>query len=378
MSKDIRSLVPFAVAILFIVIYFTVLLVRFEDTLIAPPTQRVARDISVVRLPRLYFCPANRYKQARLIWNSYECALSYKTERDICNARIQPYGGEEPQAFLQGANWSSACLEFGTHKIGVKQEQSAAWNEISLKAAFLLPAHGLQEDIFEEIELGYLPKEWEVGEKPTTIEHYYAPLIRVPLFKPTATSEPGPGVVTRMYLAEVEDHGRHEAGDYWYVYGTSTISVSNATVPHQSFLHEPGEWVRAESSRRAIAHLVITLEDFTKYEYRVQPVIYPLLSLFSQVSGVAALFFWAFFKSPLLGRKVLETAEEGAKSDRGSAPNPSTQSGQSRGPRFATNQGEYSSIADADEEEQQSLLEVGGRSGGRGTSLLDGTEGEGL
>ena len=38
------------------VIYFTVLLVRFEDTLIAPPTQRVARDISVVRLPRLYFC----------------------------------------------------------------------------------------------------------------------------------------------------------------------------------------------------------------------------------------------------------------------------------------------------------------------------------
>lgn len=39
-------------------------------------------------------------------------------------------------------------------------------------------------------------------------------------------------------------------------------------------------------------------------------------------------------------------------------------------------EGEYSSIADADEEEQQSLLEVGG--GGRGASLLDGTEGEGL
>ena len=28
----------------------------------------------------------------------------------------------------------------------MSQEQSAAWNEISLKAAFLLPAHGLQED----------------------------------------------------------------------------------------------------------------------------------------------------------------------------------------------------------------------------------------
>ena len=48
-------------------------------------------------------------------------------------------------------------------------------------------------------------------------EHYYAPLIRVPLFKPTYSSEPGPGVATRMYLAEEEDHGRHEAGDYWYV-----------------------------------------------------------------------------------------------------------------------------------------------------------------
>lgn len=60
----------------FEVIYFTVLLVRFEDTLLAPPTQRVARDMSVVRLPRLYFCPANRYKSAQLIWSSYECPKS--------------------------------------------------------------------------------------------------------------------------------------------------------------------------------------------------------------------------------------------------------------------------------------------------------------
>lgn len=26
------------------------------------------------------------------------------------------------------------------------------------------------EDVFEEIELGYLPKEWEVGEAPSTID----------------------------------------------------------------------------------------------------------------------------------------------------------------------------------------------------------------
>ena len=39
---------------------------------------------------------------------------------------------------------------------------------------------------------------------------------------------------------------------------------SEATVPEQSFLQEPGEWVKAPESRRAIAHVVITLEDFTK------------------------------------------------------------------------------------------------------------------
>ncbi|CAK9090238.1 unnamed protein product [Durusdinium trenchii] len=282
--KDFRALVPFAVAILFIVVYFTaagvrmgrgmdaftraqrVLLVRFEDTLVAPPTQRVTRDISVVRLPRLYFCPADRYRHDRLIWNSYDCSLNYKTESDKCSARIQHFGGEEPETFKHGANWSSACLEFGTHKIGVKQEWSAAWNEISLKAAFLLPAHGDTKDVFQEIELGYLPKEWEVGEAPSTIEHYYAPLIRVPIFQPPLDSHASDGIATRMYLAEQEDHGRHEAGDFWYVYGASSMPVVNATMPEYRFFEKDGEWVRAPKSRRALAHIVITLEDFTKYE----------------------------------------------------------------------------------------------------------------
>eukprot|EP00913_Durusdinium_trenchii_P013471 g12651.t1 len=298
--KDFRALVPFAVAILFIVVYFTVLLVRFEDTL-----------------------------------------------SDKCSARIQHFGGEEPETFKHGANWSSACLEFGTHKIGVKQEWSAAWNEISLKAAFLLPAHG---DTKDEIELGYLPKEWEVGEAPSTIEHYYAPLIRVPIFQPPLDSHASDGIATRMYLAEQEDHGRHEAGDFWYVYGASSMPVVNATMPEYRFFEKDGEWVRAPKSRRALAHIVITLEDFTKYEYRVQPVIYPLLSLFSQVSGVCALFCWAFFKSPLMGRKLIAEAEEG--------PSPVSEAGRRPG-RVATHQGaEYRTIADAEEEEQQGLLDA--------------------
>jgi len=35
------------------------------------------------------------------------------------------------------------------------------------------------EDIFDEIELGYLPKEWEVGEKPTTIESWLGEAMRL-------------------------------------------------------------------------------------------------------------------------------------------------------------------------------------------------------
>lgn len=38
-------------------------------------------------------------------------------------------------------------------------------------------------------------------------------------------------------------------------------------------------------------------------------VIYPLLSLFSQLSGVAALFCWAFFKSPILSRSPAQLGD---------------------------------------------------------------------
>eukprot|EP00438_Fugacium_kawagutii_P004228 Skav215960 [mRNA] locus=scaffold226:1081476:1088220:+ [translate_table: standard] len=222
----------------------------------------------------------------------------------------------------------------------------------------------LLEDVFEEIELGYLPKEWE--------EHYYSPLIRVPLFTATSTSKPGPGTVTRMYLAEEEDHGRHEAGDYWYVpwlvalhghgtirtaslltrmcatlalrcskvYGTSSIHVANATVPEQHFLKEPGEWIRAPESRRAIAH--VPCHGYPTGDHGMPgKVIYPLLSLFSQLSGVAALFCWAFFKSPLLGRalvmefrKIIDLSQDdGETSQQPVAARRSPGRGRGRGPR---------------------------------------------
>lgn len=348
---------------------------RFEDTLLAPPTQRVMRDIAVVRLPRLFFCPADRYRQAGVIWNSYECSLSYKMEVAQCDARLQHFGGEEPQDFQHGKNWSDSCLEFQTHRIGVKQEWNAAWNEISLKAAFLQPTHVAGEtDMIQEVELGYLPREWEVGSEPSTIEHFYSPLIRVPIYQPDRYSLPGPGVVTRLFLAEYEDHGRHAAGDYWYTYGASHLTVENASVPEQAFLHEHGDWVKAPMSRRSVAHIVITLEDFTKYEYRVQPVIYPLLSLCSQVSGVLALFCWAFFKSPLAGRRMVGLPQPKSE-DEGDVEGPPRGRQQVATTTHAGAQ--YRSIVgeDGEDEEQQSLLEVEARSPGM---LQAGTEGEGL
>lgn len=56
--------------------------------------------------------------------------------------------------------WSSACTRSARPGTGihlfekgnsaeVKQEWSAAWNEISLKAAFLLPMYGISRDVFE-------------------------------------------------------------------------------------------------------------------------------------------------------------------------------------------------------------------------------------
>mmetsp|Transcript_37562 Transcript_37562/g.70029 ORF Transcript_37562/g.70029 Transcript_37562/m.70029 type:complete len:378 (+) Transcript_37562:73-1206(+) len=376
--QDFKPVIPLAVSIFILVIYVTVLLVRFEDMLTAPPTQRVMRDISVVRLPRLFFCPADRYRQAGVIWNSYECSLSYKMEVGQCGARVQHFGGEEPQDFRHGANWSDSCLEFATHRIGVKQEWSAAWNEITLKAAFLQPAHlDTQLDVIQEMELGYLPKEWEVGAEPSTIEHLYSPLLRVPIYQPASYSEPTRGVATRLFLAEVEDHGRHAAGDFWYTYGATTVPVENATVPEIDFgfPHEHGEWVKAAGSRRGVAHIVITLEDFTKYEYRVQPVIYPLLSLFSQVSGVVALFCWAFFKSPMAAKRLLHGSQKTGDVE-ANAPAPS----RARQPAVTHHAGaQYRSIGEeAEEEEQQSLLEVEGR-GADGMALLQaGGEGEGL
>lgn len=44
------------------------------------------------------------------------------------------------------------------------------------------------------------------------------------------------------------------------------MPVVNATMPEYRFFEKDGEWVRAPKSRRALAHIVITLEDFTKYE----------------------------------------------------------------------------------------------------------------
>eukprot|EP00931_Biecheleriopsis_adriatica_P044211 TRINITY_DN25269_c0_g1_i1.p1 TRINITY_DN25269_c0_g1~~TRINITY_DN25269_c0_g1_i1.p1 ORF type:complete len:386 (+),score=59.21 TRINITY_DN25269_c0_g1_i1:93-1250(+) len=360
-----NNIIPMAIAVFFMVIYVTMMLVHFEDALMAPPTERVARDMSVVRLPRIYLCPADRYRQAGVLWNSYDCKLTFKREVGNCPARLQLFGGEEPQEFRgrpsSGGNKTGECLEFGTHDVGVKEEWSAAWNEITLKASFVQrPPRTPGTDVLQEMELGYLPQEWEVGEKPSTIESYYAPLLRVPVYRPASGRSHTTGVATRVFLAEEQDRGRHEAGDYWYFYGATSLSVENASLPEQSFFHgSQGDWIEVKGGRRGVVHVVITLDDFVKYEYRLTSIVYTLLSLLGQLAGMAALFGWAFFRSPFAMRN--KSSKQG---DDAGVP-ASYQEDEEQAKASTHGVHHYRSVAsteEGEEEEHQSLLQVEERS----------------
>eukprot|EP00930_Biecheleria_cincta_P018052 TRINITY_DN14186_c0_g1_i1.p1 TRINITY_DN14186_c0_g1~~TRINITY_DN14186_c0_g1_i1.p1 ORF type:complete len:353 (-),score=53.16 TRINITY_DN14186_c0_g1_i1:136-1194(-) len=351
--REVRHVAPLAVSVFCAVVYCTMVLVHFERIMFASPTERISRDQSVVRLPRLFLCPADRYRQSSLKWNSFECKLSFKTETGQCRARLQRFGGQEPEEFgkHRGDNMSHECLEFGTHLIGVREEWSAAWNEITLKASFVQNPSGPMTDIFQEMEIGYMPREWEIG------------------------------LATRVFLAEEIDKGRHSAGDYWYFYGATTVPTENATIPEQGFLHETrGEWVKVPGGRRGVVHVVVTLDDFEQFEYRLVSPVSSFLLCIGQISGVMALFAWAFFRSPFAGK---------GKGSRGSDHAPGQQQcqdeedGQMQSAVSDPPGGRYRSVAateEGEEEEQESLLKVEDRSSSttRAPLLEASTEGEGL
>lgn len=284
-----------AIGASFWLFYSVVELQHFYDTAVkVPPTQRVAREVSELRLPTLYFCPADRGRAKGFQWHSFECKLSYREEHRSCPARLQAYRGRTPEEFrgtpggdgLAKANAKGGeCLEFGTHMIGVREEYSAAWNEVTLRAAFHPPSVEGLENALQEVELGYLPVEWEVGQHDTTTERYYYPLLRVPFF---FLSQNGyePGVATRVFLAKEVDRGLSAAGKYWYTYGAMQIAVVNASTPEQSFAGAP---YLPPQKLLGVVHIVITLEDFELFTFQVISGFFPLMATLGQIAGVGAL-----------------------------------------------------------------------------------------
>lgn len=314
----------------------------YNTAISVPPTQRVVRNVEELWLPHLYFCPADRGRIKGFQWYSYECLLTYKDDRKSCPAWLQYYGGRTPESFKNGGNFTGeSCLEFGTHMIGVRKEWSAAWNEITLRAAFSASTDVDLSNNLQEVELGYLPVEWDVGTRESSAQRYYYPLLRVPIFHITPPGRPQ-GVATRSFIAKEEDRGILRAGRYWYTYGTMQISVLNASLPVQSF--EGAAYI--PSGRVGVVHVVLTLEDFKEFDFQVVSCFFPLLRVIGEVAGVAALLAW-FLTVPWALRK----------SNRHE-----TRDGNSNAACFATSAAsdvakhEYREAGDSEEEEGAALL----------------------
>jgi len=296
--------------------YVGLSLQHFYDTTVrTPQTTRVPRMMREVRLPRLYFCPADRGHMSGFQWASFQCTLSYKDEHRSCFGRLESFRGRTPQEFQgtlgkrqmgegpgeNGEQPGGQCLEFSTHKIGVREEWSAAWNEITLRAAFHPPQTAGFNDAFQEVELGYVPEEWEMGMKSSTVQRYYYPLLRVPFFynhrEEVASGKsnwPTPGVATRMYLRRKVDEGRsmraqskvNMVGEYWRAYDPMQIAVVNSSTPPETFEPEGSDFLQ---QRLGVVHIVITLEDFEEFDYEVVSGFFPLMGVIGQIAGVGAL-----------------------------------------------------------------------------------------
>jgi len=217
--------------------------------------------------------------------------------------------------------------------IGVREEYSAAWNEITMRASFR-PARAVgAANALQEVELGYLPAEWVIGSREATVERSYYPLLRVPVFF-LDTGSQGFGVATRAYLAKEVDRGRRYAGRYWYTYSAMQLAVENATMPPQSFV---GAGLRPEG-RVGVVHVVITLEDFEEYDFQVISPFFPFLGVLGQVAGIGALLWLLMDLRQRGGRAAKVSGLEGGSNG------------------FSSSYGEVSTREPAEEEEAEALL----------------------
>jgi len=342
-------------------VYSYVVLRYVYDTAIrVPKVQRVPRELQKVRLPRLYFCPADRSLQRRefghrrrrkdgrpptssLRWLAGECGLSFQDQLVKCNSKLKGYRGWAPDDF-HGRTADAAerkdggeCIEFGTHWTDIREEWSASWNEVSLRASFEIDDDS--DDLWDElreVELGYRPAEWKLEERKDTLDRYYYPLLRVPYFVVDGTSHGSgtSGVATRAYLGEEVEKTLKTGEKNWWVYGAVQTPVDNATLPvgsrkdlqdlprekdHQSnnAQQRPDHSSHvANKVRTGVVHVILSLEDFTAYNLETVSYFVPLMQAFGDIAGVVALFLvWMRFgsSSARLGqRPIVDDVDCGA------------------------------------------------------------------
>lgn len=342
-----------------VALYTTIEFLHSFDALVGPQaTQRVVRDMDQVRLPRLYLCPADRSRSAPLRWHSYECGLSYKEESVSCSAWLQQYRGWSPSSFGGHAGGGGGeCLEFNTNDTGIRKEWSAAWNEITLRAAFDAwsgSSHSVgATDVLREVEIGYLPEEWRSpsGEISADKGAYY-PLLRVPFFLLSPGGREGAGVATRTFISEELDRGRRYSGKYWYTYGNTQVSVEDPSLPRFALYNE-GSLEHTASDPLGIVHVILTIEDFARFEFEVVSAWYPFLGAAGQIAGA-----WSLLACVLRGflpgrpRTIASLGEQGSDLDFGGEDEDEVEA-------RATSAGRYAQLA-TDEDPSAAEALIGG------------------
>lgn len=267
------------------------------NELIVPRVRRTATDVSHMRLPNFYLCPADRERVDPVRWRSFDCKVTFKGEKAECDASLDAYKGKVPNDLDGRRHGSGACVEFSTHDIMVMSEWSAAWNEVTLRATFDPKSMFFndQNNVLQEVELGYRAHELEMGQG---MDRFYYPLLRVPVFYvgPTLVSA---GIATRAFLGKEVDRLPDVTGRYWYVYGGMQVPMLNASLPKKTFMNDrlaAKPVADPEDVTSGFVHIVLTIEDFETYGFQTVPFVVPLFKTLGEIAGVGALMAWATYR----------------------------------------------------------------------------------
>lgn len=333
-GRQLRKDICFGLGLATFILYTWVQLRVFWETSVKVPRyRRVPRELAEIRLPALYFCPADRGRANALRWHSFDCTLSFRSQQRNCSAFVRQYRGEAPDEF-RGApgGRGGECVEFGTHAVDVVREFSASWNEIVLRASFFTETGPTTPDALREVELGYLEEEWRPGMREGTLDRFYYPLLRLPFYN---LGKGGSGAATRTFMAEEMQRDLHGVDRYWYAYGTTQLQVENPSLPSggvfpTSALDEEPAAVSTTlphtvsaawtgTGHVGVAHAVLTLEDFTEFVYDREALIIPFLSVFGEIAGVGSVVAWFLYAATAEGRRKREvhTADDGSEMPQG-------------------------------------------------------------